>query len=133
MAFPTKPRTANQNGVVDPDEEGPLLGTNIDLFIADADPLTTTDPTDPDSDGDGFSDGEEDPNMNGPIDPGESNPNSGLEATNMPFQTPTPSPSEDVLHSSTEVTLGHPQVEMVFSLERRRLLVTHPQSTYCAG
>ena len=37
-------------------------------FVPDADPLTTTDPTNPDSDGDGLSDGEEDINKNGAVD-----------------------------------------------------------------
>ena len=40
--------------------------------------MTTTDPLDPDSDEDGFSDGQEDKNHNGQIDPGESNPNDAL-------------------------------------------------------
>ena len=38
---------------------GPAYGTNGAVFVPDGDPLTTTDPTNPDSDGDGFSDGEE--------------------------------------------------------------------------
>ena len=62
-------------GVPDPDGTGPLLGTNLALFIPDADPSTTTDPTKFDTDGDGYSDGAEDSNKNGKVDPGESDPN----------------------------------------------------------
>ncbi|MEQ9059878.1 MAG: LamG-like jellyroll fold domain-containing protein [Gammaproteobacteria bacterium] len=61
--------------VSDPDGAGELMGTNIDVFVADADPSTTTDPRNPDSDGDGIIDGEEDPNFNGRVDNGESDPN----------------------------------------------------------
>ena len=45
-------------------------------FVPDADPLTTTDPTKSDSDGDGKSDGEEDLNVDGAYNPeiGESDP-----------------------------------------------------------
>jgi hypothetical protein len=44
-------------------------------FIPDADPSTTTDPNDPDTDGDGLPDGEEDANHNGRWDPGETSAN----------------------------------------------------------
>ena len=50
-------------------------GTDLGVFIADADPTTTTDPTDDDSDNDGWLDGEEDQNYNGRVDVGEKNPN----------------------------------------------------------
>jgi 2',3'-cyclic-nucleotide 2'-phosphodiesterase (5'-nucleotidase family) len=63
------------SGVPDPDGEGPLLGTNTAVFIPDADPTTTTDPRNPDTDGDGVRDGVEDKNANGRVDPGEGNPN----------------------------------------------------------
>ena len=61
--------------VTDPDGDGPLLGTDTDVFIPDADPATTTDPLNPDTDGDGLTDGEEDTNHNGRVDPGETDPN----------------------------------------------------------
>jgi hypothetical protein len=61
--------------VADPDGTGPMEGTNLAAFIADADPTTTTDPTNPDSDGDGFTDGAEDLNFNGQLDANESDPN----------------------------------------------------------
>ena len=48
--------------------------TDPNLFKADRDPATTTDPTNPDTDGDGLSDGQEDANQNGQVDPGESSP-----------------------------------------------------------
>jgi len=60
--------------IADPDGEGPLLGTDTEVFIPDADPITTTDPLNPDTDGDGVPDGEEDKNHNGRVDPGETNP-----------------------------------------------------------
>jgi len=43
----------------------PFQGTDIGVFIPDADPGTTTDPTDDDSDDDGIMDGTEDANHNG--------------------------------------------------------------------
>lgn len=61
-------------GVADPDGGGPLLATDSALFVADADPLSITDPLLADSDGDGFDDGVEDANHNGALDPGESDP-----------------------------------------------------------
>ncbi|GAF74921.1 unnamed protein product, partial [marine sediment metagenome] len=60
--------------IADPDGEGPLLGTDTDVFIPDADPSTTTDPLNEDTDGDGVLDGEEDANYNGAVDEGETNP-----------------------------------------------------------
>ena len=62
-------------GVADPDEAGPLSGTNTSVFQPDLDPQTTTDALLVDTDSDGQSDGEEDTNFNGRIDPGESDPN----------------------------------------------------------
>ena len=63
--------------VPDPDGDGngPLLGTDTNVFIADADPDTTTDPLNNDSDDDGAWDGTEDANHNGMVDPGETDPN----------------------------------------------------------
>jgi len=61
--------------VPDPDDAGPLLGTDTGVFQPDLDQNTTSDPLDRDTDGDGFSDGREDLNRNGSIDPGESDPN----------------------------------------------------------
>ena len=87
----------NHNGVVDSDETSPCLSdsdadgiqdgteqgytlesispdTNIDVFIPDADPTTTTVPIVQDSDSDGYTDGQEDLNFNGRIDFGEADP-----------------------------------------------------------
>jgi len=50
-------------------------GTDLGVFIADADPTTNTDPLDDDSDNDGWLDGEEDENHNGRVDVGEKDPN----------------------------------------------------------
>jgi hypothetical protein len=60
--------------IADPDGDGLLLGTDTASFIADSDPTTTTDPLDPDTDGDGVNDGAEDLNHNGRFDPGETDP-----------------------------------------------------------
>jgi hypothetical protein len=78
--------------VPDPDDAGPLLGTDTQVFVPDADPSTTTSATLADTDGDGFSDGEEDRNRNGRVDAGESDPNHA--ASTPPVQpVPLPAPS----------------------------------------
>ncbi len=92
---------SNRNGMVDPGETDPRnkdsdndgiqdgtesgvivadvgIGTDLGVFIPDADPSTTTDPTIIDSDGDGINDGVEDPNFNGAVDPGETSSNLSL-------------------------------------------------------
>jgi len=51
--------------IADPDGSGPLSGTVAGLFVAGADPSSTTDPLDADSDDDGIADGAEDANRNG--------------------------------------------------------------------
>ena len=51
-----------------------LINTQPTDFRADADPLTTTDPVNPDTDGDRRLDGEEDRNGNGRLDEGETSP-----------------------------------------------------------
>ena len=70
--------------VPDPDEEGPLLGTDTNVFIADADSDTTTDPLNKDSDDDGAWDGTEDANHNGRVDAGETDPSN---PSSYPAQT----------------------------------------------
>ncbi len=52
-------------------------GTDVSVgsFTPDADPTTTTNPANPDTDGDGLLDGQEDQNRNGRVDPGETDPN----------------------------------------------------------
>lgn len=61
--------------VADPDDVGPMLGTDTDVFQPDLDTDTTTNPLIPDSDGDGAWDGAEDANHNGRVDAGETDPN----------------------------------------------------------
>jgi hypothetical protein len=67
------------DGVQDGTEQGLSApqgsGTDLGVFVPDADPSTTTDPNNSDSDGDGLSDGEEDLDGNGRFDPGETDPN----------------------------------------------------------
>jgi uncharacterized protein len=60
--------------IPDPDGAGPLLGTNIATFVADANPASLTNPLQADTDGDGLSDGTEDTNRNGRVDAGETDP-----------------------------------------------------------
>ena len=60
--------------IIDPDGEGPLLGTDTALFVPDFDPSSISDPLNPDTDGDGVNDGEEDINHNGRFDLGETDP-----------------------------------------------------------
>ncbi|MFM2161473.1 MAG: hypothetical protein RLZZ383_985, partial [Pseudomonadota bacterium] len=50
-------------------------GTDLGLFLADADPDATTDPNDADTDGDGLTDGEEDADLDGAVDADETDPN----------------------------------------------------------
>ena len=72
--------------VPDPDGDGALLGTDTGVFIPDADPSTTTDPLDEDSDNDDLLDGEEDENHNGRVDAGERDPNDESDRTTaLPF------------------------------------------------
>ncbi len=68
--------TGDADPAPDPDGAGPLLGTDPAAFQPDLDPASTTDPLEPDSDGDGIPDGQEDQNQNGRVDPGESDPDS---------------------------------------------------------
>jgi uncharacterized repeat protein (TIGR01451 family)/MYXO-CTERM domain-containing protein len=67
--------TGLSDGVADPDGGGPLEGTDLGVFIPDADDNTTTDPTDMYSDEDGWTDGQEDVNFNGQVDQDETDPN----------------------------------------------------------
>jgi uncharacterized protein YkwD len=88
---------ANQDGILDPGETDPFridtdrdgiqdgteqgftsedigADTNPEIFQPDLDPFSTTDPRKKDTDGDGWADGAEDENLNGALDPGESDP-----------------------------------------------------------
>jgi MYXO-CTERM domain-containing protein len=57
------------------DPDGLHIGTNLDVFIPDVDPATTTDPRNPDTDGGGVNDGLEDLNHDGRVEVGETDPN----------------------------------------------------------
>ena len=63
------------NPIADPDGDGPLLGTDLAIFIADQDASTTTDPLNADTDAGGVDDGVEDADQNGRIDANEGDPN----------------------------------------------------------
>ncbi|HAZ60898.1 MAG TPA: hypothetical protein DCY89_04910 [Gammaproteobacteria bacterium] len=74
-------------GVPDPDGAfGARKGTGAG-FVPDLDPASTTNVLNPDTDGDGITDGTEDANRNGRMDAGETDPNvSNLPATvNVPL------------------------------------------------
>ncbi|MBN2366697.1 MAG: T9SS type A sorting domain-containing protein [Calditrichaeota bacterium] len=62
------------NGIPDPDGSGKLKGTDLNIFVPDSDPSTTTDPSSPDTDNDYLVDGLEDINHNGNREPEESDP-----------------------------------------------------------
>ncbi len=57
----------------DPDVQGALQGADEALFQPDLEPLTLTDTSEPGSDEDGMTDGQEYANANGVLDPGETN------------------------------------------------------------
>jgi len=64
-------------GVADPDGAGPIDGTDSSVFQPDQDPITRTDPLDPDTDDGGIIDGNEDINHDGEQGPGEIDPTAG--------------------------------------------------------
>jgi len=77
----TNPRNSDTDGdgILDGTERGLTApegnDTNMNIFVADADPTTTTDSLNIDTDGDCLSDGVEDANGNGQVDTGETDPN----------------------------------------------------------
>jgi hypothetical protein len=98
---------ADKDGIVDADETDPCnpdtdgdglqdgteLGytlddigadTDADFFMPDSDPAATTDPLNDDTDNDGLMDGEEDLNLNGRMDTGESDPNDSSSGPTSP-------------------------------------------------
>ncbi|MEQ9061232.1 MAG: hypothetical protein RLW61_17615 [Gammaproteobacteria bacterium] len=95
--------------ILDPDGTGPLRGTNAALFVADADPTTTTDPLDLDTDDDGLADGVEDANANGRLDPPEAGP-ALLTANSTPPETdPTNADTDgDGIQDGTELGITAP-------------------------
>ncbi len=73
---------SDNDGIFDGTESGvtvPQPGTNVGqgFFVPDADPNTTTDPTDADTDGGGVAVGAEDRDFNGRLDGGETDPRAG--------------------------------------------------------
>jgi uncharacterized OB-fold protein len=69
--------------------------TDVAVFQPDLDPLTRTDPFDPDSDNDGLADGQEDANRNGRIDPGETDPCPGCGQSVVTIVAIDPNASEN--------------------------------------
>ncbi|MCA2976911.1 MAG: thrombospondin type 3 repeat-containing protein [Myxococcaceae bacterium] len=75
---------ADDDGVLDGTEQSvtmPSIDTNLTVraFVGDADPATRTSMLSPDTDRGGRSDGFEDVNQNGRVDPGETNPRSSAD------------------------------------------------------
>ncbi|MFY0584069.1 adventurous gliding motility lipoprotein CglD [Cystobacter fuscus] len=76
----------NGNGIVDPGETNPKkagdcggatgVDSDQDGISDDVEKANGTNPNNPDTDGDGLRDGQEDRNRNGQVDPGETNPRS---------------------------------------------------------
>ncbi len=68
----------------DPDGEGPIKSTDdaAGNLVFDSDPATVTNMTKADTDGGGLTDPQEDKNLNGRVDPGETDPNNPLDDTN---------------------------------------------------
>jgi hypothetical protein len=86
---PCNPDT-DGDGIQDGTELGFTLAdigpdTNTGIFVPDADPKTITDPLNKDSDNDGRKDGKEDKNLNGKVDPGETDPNQFERRITLPF------------------------------------------------
>jgi outer membrane protein OmpA-like peptidoglycan-associated protein len=80
-------------------EAGP--GTDAAAFIPDADPSTTTDPLDADTDDGGVSDGDEDADHDGAVDAGERDPNVGADDL-----VPDEDTDDDGLTDAEEEALG---------------------------
>jgi MYXO-CTERM domain-containing protein len=89
--------------------------TDPEAFIPDADPTTTTDPTNTDSDGDGFNDGGEDTNKNGRLDDGELDPT----VDDRPAPEPEPSGCACATTSPGDASLMG-AVVLLWLLRRRR-------------
>ncbi len=92
------------SGVPDPDGGGPAIGTDLALFVPDDDPATVTDPLDADTDNGGSSDGLEDANFNGRVNPGECDPNNP--ADDIRCGAPDADPDGDGLTNLQERGLG---------------------------
>ncbi|MEM7246790.1 MAG: hypothetical protein AAF533_15670 [Acidobacteriota bacterium] len=89
-------------GVPDPDGMGPFMGTDPGVFVPDADPGSTTDPTNPDTDMGGESDGSEDANGNGAIDMDERDPNDGGDDVTVPDTDGDGLPDPDEVLAGTD-------------------------------
>jgi len=83
---------SDDDGLFDGTESGltapmtPDTDLSAGTFVADADPMSTTNPIASDTDGDGSLDGVEDANGNGAVDPGEADPDNG--ASVPPLEPP---------------------------------------------
>jgi large repetitive protein len=97
---------SDNDGLYDGTEAGVTAasaGTNVAAghFVADADPSTTTNPYNRDTDGGGVRDGAEDVNHNGRIDAGERDPNDPADDSTAPTDT-----DGDGLSDAEEAELG---------------------------
>ena len=97
---------SDNDGVLDGTELGRTAAPDKDTdpearaFVVDADPASKTNPHSADSDGDGLRDGAEDPNHNGRVDAGESDPAAAKLALVLPDA------DQDGLPDAEEAALG---------------------------
>lgn len=93
-------------GVADPDGDGPITGTDMELFVPDTNDDSTTDPLVADTDGDGVSDGVEDANQNGAIEEPETDPNDPCDYLPDLIECPHGDTDGDGLANSDEALWG---------------------------
>jgi 4-hydroxy-3-methylbut-2-enyl diphosphate reductase IspH len=101
----------DQDGIQDGTESGVTLndiGTDTDttVFVPDADPSTTTSPLNFDSDGDGIADGLEDPNYNGRVDVGETDPSTFTDVIAPVVTPPAAIVDYEATGPLTDVSIG---------------------------
>jgi hypothetical protein len=102
------------DGIPDGVESGvtqPTQDTQASNFTPDADPQTTTDPLLADTDGDGINDGDEDLNLNGRLDPGETPPNRELNAIACDASLEVTGCPSDLVCLNTVCTMPLPEAQ----------------------
>ncbi|MBC8371856.1 MAG: formylglycine-generating enzyme family protein [Planctomycetes bacterium] len=100
---------SDDDGISDGIERGitsPVgTGTNLNVFVPDLDPTTTTNPRKRDTDRGGLADGIEDWNRNGMVDAGEVDPNNALDDSKLAFRV---DPMYEGLSATFRVFMGAP-------------------------
>ena len=85
---------------------GPMVGTDREVFVPDADPESTTDPLVADTDLDGIDDGTEDADGDGAVDRYESDPNDFCDPIDTSTSCPGGDTDGDGLTNAEEEALG---------------------------